>query len=155
MLTVIGFSVHDTIIIFDRMRENLRHTAHGESFAAVTDQSIAQTFSRSVRTSGTVVLTLLALLILGGPVIRLFVTALLIGIISGTYSSIFNASPLLVLWKRLTGTPALAPVTIGDAALRPVAKRQAAPMPARPTPTETVAMGGAAGLPAKKPKRRR
>jgi preprotein translocase SecF subunit len=108
MLTVIGFSVHDTIIIFDRMRENLRHQTRGESFAQVTEQSIAQTFARSVRTSGTVVLTLLALLFLGGPVIRLFVTALLIGIISGTYSSIFNASPLLVLWKQWTARPALA-----------------------------------------------
>jgi SecD/SecF fusion protein len=107
LLTVIGFSVHDTIIIFDRMRENLRHQARGESFAQVTDRSIAQTFTRSIRTSGTVVLTLLALLLLGGPVIRLFVTALLIGIISGTYSSIFNASPLLVLWKQWTATPAL------------------------------------------------
>jgi preprotein translocase SecF subunit len=66
MLTVIGFSVHD-IIIFDRMRENLRHQARGESCAQVTDRSIAQTFARSMRTSGTVVLILLALLLLGGP----------------------------------------------------------------------------------------
>src|SRR5262249_53306004 len=103
MLTVIGFSVHDTIVIFDRLRENLHHKARGETFAEVTDRSIEQTFARSVNTSGTVIITLLALLILGGPVIKLFVAALLIGVISGTYSSIFNASPLLVLWKRATG----------------------------------------------------
>ncbi len=102
MLTVIGFSVHDTIVIFDRIRENLRHRQRGETFAQVTDASIEQTFARSINTSLTVVITLVALLILGGPVVRLFVTALLIGIISGTYSSIFNASPLMVLWKQLT-----------------------------------------------------
>src|SRR5205807_2596155 len=71
MLTVIGFSVHDTIIIFDRIRENLHYKVRGESFADVTDRSIEQTFARSVNTSGTVIITLLALLFLGGPVIRL------------------------------------------------------------------------------------
>jgi SecD/SecF fusion protein len=152
MLTVIGFSVHDTIIIFDRMRENLRHKAHGESFAAVTDQSIEQTFSRSVRTSGTVVLTLLALLILGGPVIRLFVTALLIGIISGTYSSIFNASPLLVLWKQWTDKPAWAPATEGGPMRRPAVKWPAAPAPPHPTPTEMVTTDGTQRLTTKKRK---
>ena len=77
------------------MRQNLRHQAPCANFAEVTDQSIEQTFVRSVRMSGTVLLTLLALLLLGDPVVRLFVMALLIGILSGTYSSIFNASPLL------------------------------------------------------------
>ncbi len=118
MLTVIGFSVHDTIIIFDRIRENLKLKAKGETFAEVTDRSIEQTFARSINTSGTVVVTLLALLIFGGPVIKLFVTALLIGIVSGTYSSIFNASPLLVLWKRRSGDkamPAPAGPTAGSA----------------------------------------
>lgn len=102
ILTVIGFSVHDTIVIFDRIRENLRHRQRGETFAQITDASIEQTFARSINTSLTVVITLLALLILGGPTVRLFVAALLIGIVSGTYSSIFNASPLMVLWKQLT-----------------------------------------------------
>ena len=97
MLTVIGFSVHDTIVVFDRIRENkARHV--GEPFAAVVNHSILQTFGRSIMTSLTVVLTLLALLLFGGAAISDFVLALLIGIISGTYSSIFVASPLLVDW---------------------------------------------------------
>jgi SecD/SecF fusion protein len=144
MLTVIGFSVHDTIIIFDRMRENLRHQAPGANFAEVTDQSIEQTFARSVRTSGTVLLTLLALLLLGGQVVRLFVMALLIGILSGTYSSIFNASPLLVLWKQWTGSAALAPAAVGRPVARLAAESLAAPRPSHPTLAKTVVMGGGA-----------
>ena len=99
MLTVIGFSVHDTIVVFDRIRENRARHA-GEPFAEVVNHSILQTFARSIMTSFTVVLTLLALLLFGGSAIRNFVLALLIGIISGTYSSIFNASPLLVVWQE-------------------------------------------------------
>lgn len=101
MLTVIGFSVHDTIIVFDRVRENLHHRAKGENFSDLTDRSIDQTFSRSLKTSFTVVLVLLALFFGGGAIINHFVAALLIGIISGTYSSIFNASVLLVMWKKM------------------------------------------------------
>ena len=100
MLTVIGFSVHDTIIVFDRMRENLAHRQRGESFSDLADRSIDQTIARSIYTSLTVVLTLSALFFLGGPSVHEFTGALLIGIISGTYSSIFNASVLLVLWKQ-------------------------------------------------------
>jgi preprotein translocase SecF subunit len=99
MLTVIGFSVHDTIVVFDRIRENRARHA-GEPFAEVVNHSILQTFARSIMTSFTVVLTLLALYLFGGSAIRNFVLALLIGIISGTYSSIFNASPLLVVWQE-------------------------------------------------------
>jgi len=99
MLTVIGFSVHDTIVVFDRIRENRARHA-GEPFAEIVNHSILQTFARSIMTSFTVVLTLLALLLFGGSAIRNFVLALLIGIISGTYSSIFNASPLLVVWNN-------------------------------------------------------
>jgi preprotein translocase SecF subunit len=99
MLTVIGFSVHDTIVVFDRIRENRARHA-GEPFAEVVNHSILQTFARSIMTSFTVVLTLLALLLFGGSAIRNFVLALLLGIISGTYSSIFNASPLLVVWQE-------------------------------------------------------
>lgn len=99
MLTVIGFSVHDTIVVFDRVRENrIRHA--GEPFAEVVNHSLLQTFGRSVTTSFTVVLTLTALLLFGGSATEEFVLALLIGIISGTYSSIFNASPLLVVWQE-------------------------------------------------------
>ncbi len=99
MLTVIGFSVHDTIVVFDRIRENRARHA-GESFAEIVNHSILQTFARSIMTSFTVVLTLLALFLFGGVAIRTFVLALLIGIISGTYSSIFNASPLLTVWHE-------------------------------------------------------
>jgi preprotein translocase subunit SecF len=99
MLTVIGFSVHDTIVVFDRIRENrARHS--GEPFAEVVNHSILQTFGRSITTSFTVVLTLTTLLLFGGSATQEFVLALLIGIISGTYSSIFNASPLLVVWQE-------------------------------------------------------
>src|SRR5204863_5432781 len=92
MLTVIGFSVHDTIVVFDRIRENKARHA-GEPFDAIVNHSILQTFGRSITTSFTVVLTLLALLLFGGSATSYFVLALLIGIISGTYSSIFNAAP--------------------------------------------------------------
>ena len=97
MLTVIGFSVHDTIVVFDRIRENKARHA-GEPFDAIVNHSVLQTFGRSIMTSLTVVLTLMALLLFGGAAIQDFVLALLIGIISGTYSSIFVASPLLVDW---------------------------------------------------------
>ncbi len=99
MLTVIGFSVHDTIVVFDRIRENrARHV--GEPFDQVVNYSILQTLGRSLTTSFTVVITLLALLLFAGEAIGTFVLALLLGIISGTYSSIFNASPLLVVWHQ-------------------------------------------------------
>ena len=98
MLTVIGFSVHDTIVVFDRIRENKARHA-GEPFPDIVNHSILQTFGRSIMTSLTVVMTLLALLLFGGAAINDFVLALLIGIISGTYSSIFVASPLLVDWQ--------------------------------------------------------
>ena len=98
VLTVIGFSVHDTIVVFDRIRENLR-TKRGE-FDDIVNDSIVETLARSLNTSLTVILTLLALFLFGGESIKTFVLALLIGIISGTYSSIFNASQLLVSWEH-------------------------------------------------------
>ncbi len=98
ILTVIGFSVHDTIVVFDRIRENLRRRKG--SFEDTVNASILETLARSINTSLTVILTLLALFLFGGQSIRLFVLALLIGIASGTYSSIFNASPLLVTWHN-------------------------------------------------------
>lgn len=98
VLTVIGFSVHDTIVVFDRIRENW--TRHGnETFEQVVNHSIVQTLVRSLNTSMTVIITLSALVLFGGASIRTFVLALLIGIITGTYSSIFNASCLLVSWQ--------------------------------------------------------
>jgi preprotein translocase subunit SecF len=100
MLTVIGFSVHDTIVVFDRIRENLKRVG-GENFSEVVNDSILQTLDRSLNTSLTVILVLIALLLFGGESIHWFVVALLIGIISGTYSSIFNAAPLLVVWQEI------------------------------------------------------
>lgn len=99
MLTVIGFSVHDTIVVFDRIRENRARHA-GEPFARIVNHSILQTFGRSITTSLSVVIVLLALLLFAGDAIGTFVLALLLGIVSGTYSSIFNASPLLVVWHE-------------------------------------------------------
>nr|MBI5455725.1 protein translocase subunit SecF [Candidatus Levybacteria bacterium] len=105
ILTVIGFSVHDTIVVFDRIRENLKRMG-GEDFPKVVNDSILQTLDRSLNTSLTVVLVLVALLLFGGESIKWFVVALLIGIISGTYSSIFNAAPLLVLWHEIAAKKA-------------------------------------------------
>lgn len=99
VLTVIGFSVHDTIVVFDRIRENLGRMPFAD-FSEVVNASITQTLGRSLNTSLTVILVLFALLLFGGDSTKWFIAALLIGIISGTYSSIFNASPLLVLWNE-------------------------------------------------------
>lgn len=99
LLTVIGFSVHDTIVVFDRIRENLARRA-APTFEQIVNYSLVQTLVRSINTSLTVVLTLLALYLLGGETIRTFVLALLIGIVSGTYSSIFNASQIVVVWEN-------------------------------------------------------
>lgn len=98
ILTVIGFSVHDTIVVFDRIRENLKRTR--KPFADIVNDSLLQTMSRSINTSVTVLLVLSTLLLFGGESTRWFIAALLIGIVSGTYSSIFNASLLLVVWHQ-------------------------------------------------------
>ncbi|OGH24396.1 MAG: protein-export membrane protein SecF [Candidatus Levybacteria bacterium RIFCSPLOWO2_01_FULL_39_24] len=101
ILTVIGFSVHDTIVVFDRIRENLKKMGASD-FSKTVNDSIIQTIDRSLNTSLTVLLVLVALLLFGGESIRWFVVALLIGITAGTYSSIFTASPLLVLWQEIS-----------------------------------------------------
>lgn len=98
VLTVIGFSVHDTIVVYDRIRENLRRL--NKPFEEVVNISINETLARSINTSITVVIVLLAFYLFGGESIKYFILALLIGIISGTYSSIFNASPLLVVYNN-------------------------------------------------------
>lgn len=107
LLTIIGFSVHDTIVVFDRIRENLIKHMGGMfiakqevHFIDVANISVVQTLGRSLNTSLTVVFVLLALLLFGGETLHWFVVALLIGIISGTYSSIFNATALLVYWEE-------------------------------------------------------
>jgi preprotein translocase subunit SecF len=98
LLTVIGFSVHDTIVVFDRIRENMiRH--RGESFGLIVNHSIIQTLDRSINTQLTVMFTLLAMVLFGGVTIRHFVTILLLGVFSGSYSSIFNAAAILVVWE--------------------------------------------------------
>ena len=99
LLTVIGFSVHDTIVVFDRIRENQR--LHRRlPYETLVNHSIVQTLARSINTQLTVMLTLLALLLFGGVTTRHFVTILLVGVLSGTYSSIFNAAPILVVWEN-------------------------------------------------------
>ncbi|MCX6806852.1 MAG: protein translocase subunit SecF [Candidatus Berkelbacteria bacterium] len=99
LLTVLGFSVHDTIVVFDRIRENLKKLP-GVAFETIANESIIQTLGRSINTSLTVLLTLIALFLLGGESIKPFALTLMIGITTGTYSSIFNATPILVLWQR-------------------------------------------------------
>jgi preprotein translocase subunit SecF len=97
LLTILGFSVHDTIVVFDRIRENL--SKHGrDGFEDLVNRSINETLARSINTSLTVLLTLLAAYIFGGGSVKDFILTLLIGIFAGTYSSIFVASPLLVAW---------------------------------------------------------
>ncbi len=100
LLTVIGFSVHDTIVVFDRIRENL--IKHKDlAFEKVVNNSLLETLARSLNTSITAVFVLVALLLFGGTSIKIFVLALLVGIISGTYSSIFTAAPLLIVWHNI------------------------------------------------------
>ena len=99
LLTVIGFSVHDTIVVFDRIRENLGIYRRVD-FETVVNHSVVQTLARSINTQLTVMITLFALALFGGETIRHFVIILLVGVFSGTYSSIFNASPILVVWEN-------------------------------------------------------
>ncbi|EKD47237.1 MAG: hypothetical protein ACD_66C00157G0001 [uncultured bacterium] len=101
LLTIIGYSINDTIVIFDRTRENLVSNRYGSrSFKDTVNMSIVQSFSRSINTSLTTVLVLVAIFLFGGETTRPFVLALIVGIIAGTYSSIFVASPLLVIWEQ-------------------------------------------------------
>jgi preprotein translocase subunit SecF len=103
MLTIVGFSVHDTIVVFDRVRENVRRAeaaGYQVALADAVNSSLNQTLARSLNTSITVVLTLVALILLGGDTIREFLVIMLIGLVSGTYSSIFVASQLLVSWDE-------------------------------------------------------
>ena len=99
LLTVIGFSVHDTIVVFDRIREN-SNLYRRVDYETIVNHSIVQTLDRSINTQLTVMITLLALALFGGISIRHFVVVLLVGVFSGTYSSIFNASPILVVWEN-------------------------------------------------------
>lgn len=99
ILTVIGFSVHDTIVVFDRIRENLRYYAKKMSFGEIVNASVTQTMARSINTSLTTLITLMALYFFGGVTTRDFVLAMILGIAIGTYSSIFFASMLIDFWR--------------------------------------------------------
>jgi preprotein translocase subunit SecF len=99
LLTVIGFSVHDSIVVFDRIRENVSRL-RGQSFERVVNHSIVQTLDRSINTQLTAVFTLTAIWLYSQGHLQRFVFWLLVGIVSGTYSSIFNAAPLLVVWEN-------------------------------------------------------
>lgn len=99
LLTVIGFSVHDSIVVFDRLREN-RTVYPTVPFEEVVNHSVVQTIDRSINTQLTALFTLFAIFLFGGGPIQQFVLWLIIGLISGTYSSIFNAAPVLVAWEN-------------------------------------------------------
>ena len=101
VLTILSFSVHDTVVVYDRIRESTKKFSDF-SFADLTDKAVTETLPRSINNSMTIILMLLALYLLGGSTIRWFVFALLVGTISGTYSSTFTAAPLLIVWERLT-----------------------------------------------------
>lgn len=100
LLVVLGFSVHDTIVVFDRVRENLRHASAKKPFSEVVGESVGQTFTRSINTSMTTLIALVVLYFVGGPSTEHFSLALIIGIAAGTYSSVFIGSPLLVTIER-------------------------------------------------------
>ncbi len=100
LLTVIGFSVNDTVVVYDRIRENVKFVSRKKPFAEIVNDAVNQTFARSVNTSLTALLTLFALYFFGGATLKDFALALIVGFASGTYSSIFNASILLVIWRE-------------------------------------------------------
>ncbi|HLO99858.1 MAG TPA: hypothetical protein VK171_14785, partial [Fimbriimonas sp.] len=159
MLTIIGFSVHDTIVIFDRIRENLRHQESGENLEHLVNKSVTQSFSRSLNTSGTVILTLLLLVFFGTvtPDLKFFVVTMLLGILSGTYSSIYNASPILYLWDRAVtkkhgedvGLIALSKADAAQTARYRAQAQQHSPNVSRPTSTGGTTSGatGEGGTP--------
>jgi preprotein translocase subunit SecF len=99
LLTVIGFSVQDTIVVFDRIRENIPKR-RGEDYETIVNRSLLETLHRSLATQLNAIFVLIAILLFGGSTIRQFVAVLLVGLLSGTYSSIFNAVPLLVAWQK-------------------------------------------------------
>src|ERR1017187_9552029 len=117
LLTLVGYSMNDTIVIFDRIRENLKFSRK-ESLEAVMNRAVNQTLSRTVMTSGLTFLTVIALFLFGGPVLGGFSFALVCGIIVGTYSSVFIASPIVLFWHNYADTRRKTPVGGGPAAPR-------------------------------------
>jgi preprotein translocase subunit SecF len=126
LLTLVGYSVNDTVVVYDRIRENQR-TPKKEALESVINRSINQTLSRTVLTSGATMLVVLALFFLGGEVLNTFALTLIIGIVIGTYSSIYVASPIIVIWKQWASRGKLAAV--------PVVAKPTAPSPA-PSPAK-------------------
>ncbi|MBS1563502.1 MAG: protein translocase subunit SecF, partial [Bacteroidetes bacterium] len=126
ILTVIGFSMNDTVIVFDRVRENSR-LMKGATKGQIINKSINDTLSRTIMTSLTVFLTILILFLVGGEVTKGFAFAMLIGVITGTYSSIFVAAPILVDFARSK--------PLGEADLLPHEEKKAPVKPAATTPT--------------------
>jgi len=100
ILTILGYSVSDTVVVFDRIRENIIRGGNGSSFASIVHKSVLQTLTRSLNTTFTTLLSLLAIFFFGGESIKYFSLALILGIFFGSYSSIFVATPLLVLWNK-------------------------------------------------------
>jgi len=144
LLTILGYSINDTVVIYDRIRENMR-LRPGDDFAKVTNDSLWQTMVRSINTSMTTLFVILALLLLGGPPIRNFCLALLIGVLSGTYSSIFIAAPLAVAWRKWAerrGKVAVAAPTPLKARAKPSPQAPPVEEPAEPSPEEAPARRG-------------
>ena len=100
VLTTLSFSVHDTVVVYDRIRESIKRNS-GADFKKLVNKAVNETITRSLNNSLTIIFMLLALVLLGGSTIRWFIVALLIGTIAGTYSSTFSAAPLLIVWKNL------------------------------------------------------
>jgi preprotein translocase subunit SecF len=134
ILTLVGYSVNDTVVVYDRIRENQR-SPKKEALDVLINRSINQTLSRTILTSGATLLVVLALFFLGGEVLNTFALTLIIGIIIGTYSSIYVAAPIVIIWKEWFGRRKLAAVPV-------VPARSAAPAPApRPAPPAAAAPG--------------
>ena len=117
LLTLIGYSMNDTIVVFDRIRENCR-TSGREPMVETINRSINQTLSRTVLTSGLTLLTALSLLLFGGPVLHGFALVLVIGIVVGTFSSIFIASPILLAWEQNRGPRSTGRVGVAEGGVR-------------------------------------
>jgi len=138
LLTLVGYSVNDTVVVYDRVRENQK-TPKKEPLATVINRSINQTLSRTVLTSGATMMVVLALFFLGGEVLNTFALTLMIGIVIGTYSSIYVAAAIVVIWKDFQNRGKLAAV----------------PSPARPQPSPPATAQPPAPAPPKKKRNRR
>jgi preprotein translocase subunit SecF len=125
LLTLVGYSMNDTIVIFDRIRENLRSSKR-ERLEDVINRSVNQTLSRTIMTSGLTFLTVIALFLFGGPVLHGFSFALVVGILIGTYSSVFVASPIVLFWHNWAEGRKKTAVAVS--AIKPGAAKEKAPL---------------------------